>query len=371
MIRPQPMVLGALVLSVAALSFRPQTSPPRVPLVQGLKVVTAVSDPPIGDYESITSIDLVTADGSLDVTVAGEVPIPGSHKTDQVSVGRHVRAEDLKTGRTYKYYFSTDDAAEFPGTTAFGVSAAVIQQIRATGEASFGVNGERGGIGGLINGALSMMSGKSSTLDLGTNASGVLKLVEPKPVSYSVLLDGKRVTLPAWHLKGRLDKGEHPADMDCYILDDPANPIMLRYQIGAQRLEVVRIELPVTDEGKALEQALQADRRSILYGVYFDFNSANLKPQSDTVMREIVQVMTREPSWKLRIEGHTDSVGGDAGRNKELSAQRAEAVKAALVQRGISASRLDTQGFGATSPRETNSTIQGRARNRRVELTRE
>lgn len=369
--RPRAGSLGALVLVGAAFSIGRQVPATRVPLIAGLKIVHAVSDPPIGDYESITSIDDVSADGSVTVTIAGEVPQAGTGKVEEISVERHVLGEDLKTARMYKYLFSTDDAAEFPGTTAFGASSAIISDLRARGEAVVGVNGEQTGIGGLISGALSMMKGESSTLSLGVNGSGLLRLAEPKPVPFSVLLDGKRASLLAWHLKGRLTKSENPADMECYILDDPANPIMLRYQIGKQQFEVVRIELPSVDEGRELERALLADRRSILYGVYFDFNSATLKPQSDAVLKEIVQVMTREPSWKLRIEGHTDSVGGDAGRNKELSAQRADAVKAALVQRGIAPARLDTEGFGASNPRETNSTIQGRARNRRVELTRE
>jgi outer membrane protein OmpA-like peptidoglycan-associated protein len=155
------------------------------------------------------------------------------------------------------------------------------------------------------------------------------------------------------------------------VLDDPTNPLSLRYTIGGSKLEVVRIDLPVADSGKVLERELRDDRRSVVYGIYFDFNSATLRPQSEPVLREIVQVMQREPTWSLRIEGHTDSVGGFAAGNKLLSTQRADAVKAALVQRGVSPARLDTQGLGSAVPRETNATLQGRARNRRVELTRE
>jgi OmpA-OmpF porin, OOP family len=80
--------------------------------------------------------------------------------------------------------------------------------------------------------------------------------------------------------------------------------------------------------------------------------------------------MKKDPSWVLVVEGHTDNIGGDL-RNQDLSSRRAAAVKAALVERGVSADRLNTAGCGASVPRETNDTLAGRARNRRVELTRQ
>ena len=70
------------------------------------------------------------------------------------------------------------------------------------------------------------------------------------------------------------------------------------------------------------------------------------------------------------MEGHTDSLGGDAP-NLDLSRRRAAAVKQALASGyGIDAGRLQTAGFGASRPKESNDTLEGRARNRRVELVR-
>ncbi len=81
--------------------------------------------------------------------------------------------------------------------------------------------------------------------------------------------------------------------------------------------------------------------------------------------------MTDNPDWKLRVDGHTDNIGGDA-HNLDLSKRRAASVKSALVERyHISADRLTTNGFGASSPIDRNDTLEGRARNRRVELSRE
>jgi OOP family OmpA-OmpF porin len=88
------------------------------------------------------------------------------------------------------------------------------------------------------------------------------------------------------------------------------------------------------------------------------------------VLNEVADALRRNPQWQLTIEGHTDSIGS-AQTNMELSRGRSEAVRAALVERyGIAAERLSARGYGATVPKDTNDTSDGRARNRRVELVR-
>ena len=120
-----------------------------------------------------------------------------------------------------------------------------------------------------------------------------------------------------------------------------------------------------------MERRLEVDKRLDVYGIYFDFASDRLRPESTPVLAEIASVLTKNAGWKLIINGHTDNVGGDVS-NLELSRKRAQAVKMALVQsHGIAAARLNTGGYGASRPQATNDTPEGRARNRRVELTRE
>jgi outer membrane protein OmpA-like peptidoglycan-associated protein len=81
-------------------------------------------------------------------------------------------------------------------------------------------------------------------------------------------------------------------------------------------------------------------------------------------------IMQQNPDWKLSVSGHTDNIGG-AKFNVALSQRRAAAVKDALVTRfKIAPGRLQTNGYGASSPLDTNDTLEGRARNRRVELQR-
>jgi outer membrane protein OmpA-like peptidoglycan-associated protein len=115
---------------------------------------------------------------------------------------------------------------------------------------------------------------------------------------------------------------------------------------------------------------LAKEERADLPGVYFEFASAKLRPESDTAIAEVAGVLKRHPDWRVRIEGHTDNIGGN-DPNLTLSRRRAEAVKAAIVARlGGGTDRLDTAGLGASQPRETNETPEGRARNRRVEMMR-
>ncbi|HRJ53756.1 MAG TPA: OmpA family protein [Candidatus Thiothrix moscowensis] len=117
-----------------------------------------------------------------------------------------------------------------------------------------------------------------------------------------------------------------------------------------------------------LEKALQAGEKVDIYDIFFSFNSATLRPESDETLNTIADLLNKHPDWKLAIGGHTDSIASDSF-NLDLSNRRAAAVKTALVERfKITDNRLSTQGYGEASPRDTNDTLEGRARNRRVEL---
>jgi len=107
-----------------------------------------------------------------------------------------------------------------------------------------------------------------------------------------------------------------------------------------------------------------------VYDIFFSFNSDRLRPESEPTLREIAALLRTRADWSLSIEGHTDGIASDTF-NLELSRRRAASVKAALVSRhGVSAARLASAGFGESRPRDSNDTLDGRARNRRVELVR-
>ena len=152
------------------------------------------------------------------------------------------------------------------------------------------------------------------------------------------------------------------------VLDDPGNPLLLDYYTPSNqfRVKIVKINFPVENK---IENDLKKGRAEI-YGIYFDFDSDRIRGESDPVLAEIADVLKNEPDWKLSVEGHTDNVGGDK-HNLDLSQRRAASVIAALTSRyQISADRLSPAGFGASRPKATNDTVEGRALNRRVELVR-
>jgi outer membrane protein OmpA-like peptidoglycan-associated protein len=118
-----------------------------------------------------------------------------------------------------------------------------------------------------------------------------------------------------------------------------------------------------------LRRELAAEGRARLHGVLFDTDTATIRPESLPTLDEVVVLLGAEPEWRLTVEGHTDSTGA-AAHNQALSEQRAAAVKAYLVGKGVAESRLTTAGFGASRPAADNATELGRAANRRVELVR-
>lgn len=103
--------------------------------------------------------------------------------------------------------------------------------------------------------------------------------------------------------------------------------------------------------------------------VQFDTNSAELKPESNSELDRLVEVMKNTPTVAGFVEGYTDSTGS-AEYNKALSQKRAEAVSDYLIAQGISRDRVIPRGFGQASPVASNDTAEGRAQNRRVMLRR-
>jgi outer membrane protein OmpA-like peptidoglycan-associated protein len=122
--------------------------------------------------------------------------------------------------------------------------------------------------------------------------------------------------------------------------------------------------------GGELKKQLSSAGRARVYGILFDLNSAVIRPESKPVLDEVLNMLNSEPTWKLTIEGHTDSTG-NASYNQTLSLQRAESIKAYLVAAGIKVERLQTKGFGSSKPAADNSSELVRAQNRRVELVKQ
>jgi outer membrane protein OmpA-like peptidoglycan-associated protein len=113
---------------------------------------------------------------------------------------------------------------------------------------------------------------------------------------------------------------------------------------------------------------LEGSSVRVLQQVHFQTASATILPDSFPMLGEIAALLKATPGIKrMRIEGHTDSHGG-AAYNLDLSQRRAASVRQWLIDHGIAAGRLESQGYGLTQPIDTNDTDTGRAANRRVEF---
>jgi len=123
----------------------------------------------------------------------------------------------------------------------------------------------------------------------------------------------------------------------------------------------------VTADASSLADELNKSGHVAVYGIHFDTGKATIQADSESILSEIVKMLQQNPDIKLSVEGHTDNVGSPAS-NQSLSEKRAQAVVAWLTSHGIPASRLKAKGWGQTKPVADNSTDDGKAKNRRVEL---
>ena len=358
-------ILGAITPCAAA-AAQGSTA---VPLCPGLRVVTAIARAE-GDYESIKTVSAV---GPADVTIAYSAQVPkGPGVFRNFQMRRTVRRRDLEDGRLYAHYFHSRGSVTIPGSTAIGVSRTLLRALKASGTAELDI------VPGGSSGASADTTSRPNLYDYIVTYR--LSRVGSGTVPVTVAVNDTVVALPAIHVRGDYigDKAEF------FFLDDEENPLTLSYRFdtggeaadGGLDLQVVKIAFDCKAPGgpdrvTLLERALREHRRAVVYDLYFDFNSADMRHESDSTLNVIAQVLRRNPDWKLAIEGHTDAVASDR-YNLELSGRRAAAVKAALVGTfGIGAGRLTTAGYGESRPQDRNDTVEGRARNRRVELVRE
>ncbi len=115
------------------------------------------------------------------------------------------------------------------------------------------------------------------------------------------------------------------------------------------------------------DDSIKAGATFILHDIFFDYDKALLLQQSYNELHGLLETLSRYPSMKIEIRGHTDG-HGSIDYNQRLSENRAKAVVDYLVSKGIDPRRLQYKGFGKSQPIDTNATEEGRARNRRVEF---
>ena len=346
---------------------------PKIALMAGL-AIGHTEQGANGERESVTTVDAASPSGVTYTWRFREVHTSGDTVVGQGS--RFVSAADLRSAARAHFIYDAKGPLEHPGYTAWSISKAVYEQLRTSGSAAFQMMTAESTAS--VEG-LSGFSFSSAQL-VPVRWRGTLTRVGAGPEPFPLIVNGQRVTVPALRARAQfMGRGEQWTP-EVWVLADSDHPLLLKVLSTKppKTLQVVRVDLP--DErargtgapGTAdLERELATACRVELPGVYFAFNSATLDPASDRAIAQLAALLTQHREWSVVIEGHTDSIGGDAA-NRALSERRAAAVREQLVTgHGIAPERLRFAGHGASKPREPNATIEGRARNRRVELTRD
>ncbi len=354
----------------------------KIPLCPGLTVVTAVSQKE-GDYESIKTVTSLDG-GKVQLKYSSEQPpekVGGGLRIRKINVARVIRINDLLSATQYEQIFGTNIPAEMPGTTAIGISRAVLSALKTKGEAELAMFEIPPALPGSSPKFSDDARQHPSVFDY--TETYKLKRVESAAVMLPLVVNDSRTQVPAIHAIGRSDYYGYKAEF--FFLDDENNPLALKWRLGIgagsgakaggdrDTLQVIKISYRCSAEPagqSVLERMLAETGHADIYTIYFSFNSDQLREESEPTLREIAGIMRRHPDWKLSVAGHTDSIGSDVP-NLDLSKRRAASVKNALVTGfGVNAGRLTTDGFGKSRPIDTNETEEGRARNRRVELVR-
>jgi outer membrane protein OmpA-like peptidoglycan-associated protein len=423
--RPRSLRFGLVLLSAAGTA----AASPQIPLCAGLTVVTAVSQP-TGDYESIKTVQTMGA-RELRLKYTSEAPSTDTLSSNygqivNTTIFRKLLRDDLASATLYQQIFAPNSDELIPGTTSLGTSSEVLRGLQSKGESALSISNAPTGqplrasretrphaydfftpgkikrvaverIPLLVNNrTVELEAIRARGEFAGEAAEFVFLNDEANPLTLRMRLGIDALKAMAPELKetcASLRKA-HGANLAPMFAND------CREKAGDRdTLQVVKIAYhcdgspppraaagegpalpgaPPAADGSApagegvgdLEQALQKSGKADIYSIFFTFNSDAIREESEPTLKEIGALMRKHSSWRLNISGHTDNIASDT-YNLDLSRRRAAAVVKALTTRhGVEASRLAYSGQGESAPRDTNETLEGRAKNRRVELIR-
>ncbi len=149
---------------------------------------------------------------------------------------------------------------------------------------------------------------------------------------------------------------------DLWILVDAASNYYTLTELAAAPPEFEMIS-----DAAGFADAIERYGHVPVYAFKFQPGRAELTSEASAILREVAIMLEAHPDWRIRVEGHTDNTGTKLA-NLTLSARRAAAVVTALTGAGVKRMRLDSSGLGDTRPVAANTTEEGRAKNRRIEL---
>lgn len=271
--------------------------------------------------------------------------------TRGIYVSREVSMADRESARTYVLGYSPRMPTLIEGTTSLGLSAMVLDRLRMAGRAELTL----------------IHSERLDRIDCLLETTGV-------DIKVPIIIDDRVADIPTVQANASCSTGSRQGVGTLIFASDVNNPLLIESNLKfdwERRRRTERITRVAAGFGMHadMEQSLNALGAYDVYGLHFDFDKAVLRPDTAQLVREIAIMLQANPNWVLQIAGHTDSIGGPP-YNMRLSTERAQAVRRALIARGIPPDRLKAIGYGESRPKSDNTSLAGRAINRRVEFRR-
>lgn len=271
--------------------------------------------------------------------------------TRGIYVSREIRMADRENARTYVLGYAPRMPTLIEGTTSLGLSAMVLDRLRMAGRAELTL----------------IYSERLDRIDCLLETTGV-------DIKVPIIIDDRIAEIPTVQANASCSAGAREGTGSLIFASDVNNPLLIESNLKfswERRRRTERITRVAAGFGMHadMEQSLNTLGAYDVYGLHFDFDKAVLRQDTAQLVREIAVMLQANPNWILQIAGHTDSIGGPQ-YNLRLSTERARAVRQALVARGIAPDRLKAIGYGESRPKSDNTSLAGRAINRRVEFRR-
>lgn len=314
-------------------------------LLSAMSAAGAQDHPLLGSFEGATQLGYQVSEYDEANIIVG--PIDDRTSYDQSGEGWRTLE-----GRIFHLYYRLPD-----GRTSLEALRNYEQSLKAKGfDVAFTCSTEAG---------TCFSNGKFPGLFLGLALDGSTDLpkLELGDFVRNFFLNGN-----GRYLYARLNRPEGTVHVSLAFSDDTARGrLVIGRVIETTEMETGKI---VFKEATVIREELASSGGSDIYGIHFDFDKANIKPESAPQVKAIADLLATDAQLKLEIVGHTDDQGGD-DYNLALSQRRAEAVVAELTDTyGIALDRLTAVGQGPMKPVASNESDEGRAMNRRVELVR-
>ncbi len=338
---PRLALLAAGLCTLAsAPSLAQQSAGPFVPH-RGMQIQTHFTNDLGRDADSIIDIVDVTPE-LVRLTYAS---------TRGIFISRDILIADRRTASTYVLGYAPRMPALIQGSTSLGISGAVLEQLRTTGNAPLTL----------------IYSDRLDRIDCTLTATAV-------DVRVPLIIEDRVADIPAVIAQADCGSGQRRGSGVLTFANDVNNPVMIESNLKfswERRPRTERVTRVAAGLGMHadMEQSLRTLGAYDVYGLHFDFDKAELRRDTAQLVREIALMLKANPGWVLQIAGHTDNIGG-SDYNYRLSAARASAVRQALISHGIAPGRLTAIGYGESRPKSDNATFAGRAINRRVEFRR-